>query len=148
MATRSIATYWTSRQTLKVVVFDTTKKAILDPSKKLIFKKIWQISNSIDLTRSAHIKGDVIHAPFARIQDDSALFNIELADTSTSPYQFTLQAEVAQNSDLQPSNSCSFSSNILTLNNLVFDEASYTVNLQLQMKILAILFELLSATAN
>jgi hypothetical protein len=135
-------------QTLKVVVSDTTTKVILDPSKKLIFEQVWQISNSIDLTRSAYIEGNVIYAPFVRIQGDSGLFNIELAITSTSPYQFTLQAAEARNSDLQPSNSSSFSGNILTLNNLMLDGVSYTVNLQLQTTTPAILFELLSATAD
>jgi hypothetical protein len=135
-------------QTLKVAVSDTTEKVILDPFKKLIFGQIWQISNSIDLTRSAYIEGNVIYAPFVRIQGDSGLFNIELAITSTSPYQFTLQAAEARNSDLQPSNSSSFSGNILTLNNLMLDGVSYTVNLQLQTTTPAILFELLSATAD
>jgi hypothetical protein len=79
-------------QTLKVAVSDTTEKVILDPFKKLIFGQIWQISNSIDLTRSAYIQGNLIYAPFGRIYDDSDLFNTELTITSTSPYQFTLQA--------------------------------------------------------
>jgi hypothetical protein len=135
-------------QTLKVIVSDTTEKVRMDPSKKLVFEQVWQISNSMDLTRSAYIEGNVIYAPFVRIDGDSSLYTIELTITSTSPYQFTLQAAEILDADLQPSNSSSFGGNVLTLNNLMVDGVGYTAKLQLQTTTPTTAFGLLSATPN
>lgn len=135
-------------QTLKVIVSDTTEKVRMDPSKKLVFEQVWQVSNSIDLTRSAYIEGNVIYAPFVRIDGDSSLYSIELAITSTSPYQFTLRAAEVLNSALQPSNSSSFAGNVLTLNNLMVGGVVYTAKLQLQTTTPTTAFGLLSAIKN
>lgn len=135
-------------QTLKVVVSDTTEKVRLDPLEKLVFEQVWQVSNSLDLSRSPYIENSVIYAPFVRIESDSSLYNIELAITSTSPYKFTLQTAEVIDSDLQPSNSSSFSGDVLTLSNIMLDGISYTVELQLQATTPSTVFGLLSTTRN